>query len=394
MPELELGSEFAGHRIEALVGRGGMALVYRATELELNRPVALKLITPELALDAGFRSRFRSEWHVAASLDHPNVVPIYHAGESDGLLYITMRYVDGSDLRELIAFGALASDRAVRIVGQVADALDTAHGRGLVHRDVKPANILLTGAPGREHAYLSDFGLTKNAQTTVRGPTVTGQFLGTVDYAAPEQIEGRQPDARADVYSLGCVLFHAVTGHCPYERDSDVARLLAHLHDPPPAVTALLPEAPEFLDDVIRKALAKAPEDRFSSAGELADVASRALNGVGGPTVVTPSATLTPPAPAAPPRRRLVLAGVAATGARRRGGGGAAPGGRRASERASAPAAALRGGHGAAERTLAMARAQAGAHGPSAGSGGPCRRSDLARRRARARAADRLGRGL
>jgi hypothetical protein len=277
--ELEIGSDFAGHRIEALVGRGGMALVYRATQLELNRPVALKLIAPQLAEDREFRTRFRRESHIAASIDHPNVVPIFHAGEAEGRLYITMRFVDGTDLRQRLADGRrLTASGAVRIVAQVAAALDAAHAGGLVHRDVKPANILLTGAEGREHAYLTDFGLSKDtAVIDESGTTVSGQFIGTVDYAAPEQIEGRTPDRRSDVYALGCVLFHAVTGHCPYERDSDVAKLFAHLHDPPPSVTELLPQAPSVFDDIIRRALAKAPHERYSSAGELASAATDAL---------------------------------------------------------------------------------------------------------------------
>jgi hypothetical protein len=276
--ELEIGSDFAGHRIEALVGRGGMALVYRATQLELNRPVALKLIAPQLAEDREFRTRFKRESHIAASIDHPNVVPIFHAGEAEGRLYITMRFVDGTDLRERLADGRrLTAQGAVRIVAQIAAALDAAHARGLVHRDVKPANILLTGTEGSEHAYLADFGLSKDTVIDERGPTVTGQFIGTVDYAAPEQIEGRPPDQRADVYALGCVLFHAVTGHCPYERDSDVAKLFAHLHDPPPLVTELLPQAPSLFDDIIRRALAKTPEQRYWSAGDLASAATEAL---------------------------------------------------------------------------------------------------------------------
>jgi serine/threonine protein kinase len=174
--ELEIGSDFAGHRIEALVGRGGMALVYRATQLELNRPVALKLIAPQLAEDREFRTRFKRESHIAASIDHPNVVPIFHAGEADGQLYITMRFVDGTDLRERLADGRrLTPQGAVRIVAQVAAALDAAHARGLVHRDVKPANILITGAEGSEHAYLADFGLSNDTVIDERGPTVTGQ---------------------------------------------------------------------------------------------------------------------------------------------------------------------------------------------------------------------------
>ena len=316
MRELEIGSEFAGLRIEALVGRGGMALVYRAIQLELNRPVALKLIAPQLAEDREFRTRFKRESHIAASIDHPNVVPIFHAGEADGQLYITMRFVDGTDLRERLADGRrLTAQNAVHIVAQVAAALDAAHGRGLVHRDVKPANILLTGADGSEHVYLTDFGLSKDTVVMDEaGTTVSGQFIGTVDYAAPEQIEGRAPDRRADVYALGCVLFHAVTGHCPYERDSDVAKLFAHLHDPPPSITELLPQAPSVFDDLIRKALAKAPDDRYPSAGDLAVAATAALadaqrNGTGAPRRPPQAGR-----PAAGRGRRRRLAAIAAVG--------------------------------------------------------------------------------
>ena len=254
-----------------------MGVVYRATQLGLGRPVALKVIAPQLADDPDFRSRFERESQVAASLDHPHVIPIYHAGESDGTLYIAMRYVDGTDLAEVIeAEGRVDGAHAVAIVAEVASALDIAHERGLVHRDVKPANILVARNGRQEHVYLTDFGLMKDT-SLVDGLTQTGQFVGTVDYAAPEQIEGKASTARADVYALGCVLFHAVTGQRPYERDSDVAKLFAHLHDPPPAVTDLLPAFPSMFDDVIRRALAKNPDDRFPSAGDLAEAASAAL---------------------------------------------------------------------------------------------------------------------
>ena len=211
MSQVATGHEIAGYRIEAYIGRGGMGEVYRATQLSLARTVALKLIAAELARNHEFQSRFRREAQVAASLEHTNVLPVYEVGEADGLLFLSMRYVEGPNLAQLLAGGALAPARAVRIVAQVADALDEAHAHGLVHRDVKPANILLEDPGGREHAYLADFGLSKLAAVS-ESPTQTGQILGTVDYLAPEAIEAGGVDGRSDVYSLGCVLWEALTG--------------------------------------------------------------------------------------------------------------------------------------------------------------------------------------
>ncbi len=317
MTELTANAVVAGHRIESPVGRGGMGVVYKAIHLELGRPVALKVISTAFADDPSFRERFKRESRLAASIDHPNVIPVYEAGEADGALYITMRFVDGTDLGDIIERGGrIDYARAVHLVGQVGQALDAAHDRGLVHRDVKPANILVT--PGRkgEHVYLTDFGLTREAAGG-EALTQTGVFVGTVDYAAPEQIEGKRTDARADVYALGCVLFHAVTGQRPYERDSDVAKLFAHLNDPPPSVTELLPNAPSIFDDVIRRALAKHPADRYQSAGDLSDAAQAALQGrtptaehsvvhrSAAPTAVSgerpPTASTLPPTAASPP---------------------------------------------------------------------------------------------
>src|ERR671934_63624 len=217
--ELPVGSEFAGYRIEEVAARGGMGVVYRATQLRLGRTVALKLVTPTLARDESFRERFRREWMVAASIDHPNVIPVYEAGEEGDALFIAMRWVEGTDLRELIDSGALDPARAIHLVAQVASALDAAHARDLIHRDVKPANVLVTA---EDHVYLTDFGLTKHA-SSISGLTRTGQWVGTVDYTAPEQIEGAPVTARTDVYSLGCVLFEALTGQTPYKRENDLA---------------------------------------------------------------------------------------------------------------------------------------------------------------------------
>src|SRR6059058_4348505 len=212
MADLAPGDLFAGHRIDGVAGRGGMGVVYRATELALDRRVALKLITPALAGDPDFRARFVRESRAAASIEHPNVIPIFSAGEEQDVLYISMRFVDGQDLRALLrGEGRLEPRRAARIVAQVADALDAAHARGLVHRDVKPANILLAPESGAEKIYLTDFGLTKNTASE-SGMTRTGMFVGTVDYIAPEQIRGDRLDARTDVYALTCVLYRALTG--------------------------------------------------------------------------------------------------------------------------------------------------------------------------------------
>jgi serine/threonine-protein kinase len=277
VPRLAPGDEIAGYKIEEVAGEGGMGVVYRALDLALGRPVALKLIVTSLASDADFRARFKRESQLAASLDHPNVVPVYEAGEHDGVLYLAMRFVDGTDLGRLAAnAGGLPPERAVAIVAQLASALDAAHERGLVHRDIKPANVLVTGTAGEEHAYLTDFGLTKHTGAG-SALTRTGVFVGTLDYVAPEQIRGEPTDGRADVYALGCVLYTALTVKLPFDRDSDVAKMHAHLNDAPPRVTEAVAGAPAGLDAVIDRALAKDPEQRFQTAGELARAARAAL---------------------------------------------------------------------------------------------------------------------
>ena len=278
MSQVATGHEIAGYRIEAYIGRGGMGEVYRATQLSLARTVALKLIAAELARNHEFQSRFRHEAQVAASLEHTNVLPVYEVGEADGLLFLSMRYVEGPNLAELLAGGALAPARAVRIVAQVADALDEAHAHGLVHRDVKPANILLEDPGGREHAYLSDFGLSKLAAVS-ESPTQTGQLLGTVDYLAPEAIEAGGVDGRSDVYSLGCVLWEALTGTVVFPRTSPMAKLWGHVYDEPPVLTDARPGLAPGLDDVLQRALAKEPSERYPSAGDLGRAAVAVLEG-------------------------------------------------------------------------------------------------------------------
>jgi len=267
---LRIGSTFAGHRIDAIAGRGGMGVVYRATDLTLDRPVALKLLGPTLASDPVFRARFERECRLAAALDHPNVVPIFHAGAERGALYLTMRYIEGSDLRALLAEERrLEPPRAVGIVAQVADALTEAHRHGLVHRDVKPGNVLIATRDGHEHAFLTDFGITMDrvASTSL---TQTGFAVGTADYMAPEQAQGVDVDSRADIYALGCILYRALAGTVLYDKDSDVEKLWAHIHEPPPALLDVRPEIPPSLADAVERSLAKAPGDRQQTAGELA----------------------------------------------------------------------------------------------------------------------------
>ena len=274
--EPELGSTFAGHRLDAIAGRGGMGVVFRATDLTLDRPVALKVISPKVAADPVFRERFEREARAAAAIDHPHVVQVFHAGEEHGLLYLTMHFVAGTDLRaEIRDGGALDPARAVTVVGQVADALDAAHGRGLVHRDVKPANVLIGRRHEREHAFLTDFGVT--AAPAGQALTQTGTAVGTTDYMAPEQAAGEEADPRSDVYSLGCVLFEALTGVVLYERESDLGKLWAHVHEPPRALLEVRPDMPPALGDVLAQALAKEPAARQQTAGELGRAARAAV---------------------------------------------------------------------------------------------------------------------
>jgi serine/threonine-protein kinase len=274
-----IGTELAGFRIESVIGRGGMGVVYLAEQLRYGRKVALKVLAPELTADAMFRERFEQEWRTAARIEHPNIVPIYEAGEADGVLYIAMRYVQGIDLGALLATERqLDADRSLALLGQVAAALDAAHAQGLVHRDVKPANILIASGAGAEgdHAYLADFGVAKQAHTR-SGLTQTGVFVGTVDYAAPEQIEGRSVDGRADVYALGCVLYQCLSGFRPFEKDSEVAMISAHLFEPPPSLHARRPDLPSELDAIVARSLAKSPDDRYGTCRELVAAAREAV---------------------------------------------------------------------------------------------------------------------
>ena len=300
-PDSLIGTVLAGYRIESVVGRGGMSVVYLAEHQRLHRKAALKLLAPELAENESFRERFLRESEIVAQLDHPNVIPIFDAGEADGVLYIAMRYVDGTDLRErLKRDGTLEPGLALAILSQVAGALDVAHGRGLVHRDVKPANVLL--AEG-DHVYLADFGLSKQA-SSISGLTATGQFVGTVDYVAPEQIQGEAVDGRADQYALGCVLYECLAGETPFPRSSSIAVLWAHVEDEPPSLAAARPELPESLDHVVTRMLAKEPADRYGSCRELVEAAREAIAPAGAAVHEQPSIAAPPPDQAAPGKRR------------------------------------------------------------------------------------------
>jgi YVTN family beta-propeller protein len=257
-----------------------MGMVYLAEQIGPRRQVALKLLLAPATASEAFRERFLRESELAAAIDHPNVLPVYDAGETDGVLWIAMRYVDGIDLAGLLARdGPLEPEQALAIVGQVAGALDAAHARGLVHRDVKPANILLALEGGAvAHAWLADFGLTKRVGGA-RGLTVSGQVLGTIDYVAPEQVEGGPVDGLADQYSLACVLFECLTGQVPFRRDSELAVLWAHVHDPSPELREYRADLPAALDEVVGRALAKEPGDRYPSCGALVAAAQAALAG-------------------------------------------------------------------------------------------------------------------
>src|SRR5947209_6113143 len=311
MKALFPGSMFAGYRIEDVIGRGGMGVIYRAMEARPERVVAVKVVAPELATDVGFRARFLRESQIAASIEHPHVVPVLRVGEEDELLYIVMRFIRGQNLAQIVqAEAPLEPARAAQIVDQVADALDTAHEQGLVHRDVKPANVLVERRRRGDHVYLTDFGLTKHMATSA-SLTGTGMAVGTTDYMAPEQWEGRAVDRRVDIYSLGCVLFEMLTGRVPFRQEGQAARMYAHLTLLPPKVTELVPELPTEFDGVIGRALAKRPDERYASAGDLAaaalDAVKRDRTAAGFSAAGTQALTQPEPAPGATAVRPLTV---------------------------------------------------------------------------------------
>jgi hypothetical protein len=286
MGALAPGAVIGNCRIEGVVGQGGMGVVYRARQLDLDREVALKVVAPALTADPEARARFLAEARAAAAVEHPAVVPVHGAGEHDGAAYLVMRFVAGDDLRTLVRRdGALSPDAAARVCERLGEALDAIHRAGYVHRDVKPQNVLLDEDG---HVYLSDFGVAK-ALAATHGDTVTDHWVGTLDYVAPEQIRGQRVDARADVYALGGVLHFMLTGRVPYPRESDEARLWAHLHDPPPRPSVVAPHVPAAFDGVVAGAMAKDPDLRFESAGALGRAARAAAHGEA-PTAVMPRA--------------------------------------------------------------------------------------------------------
>lgn len=264
------GDELAGYRIERFIARGGMGSVYEATQLSLDRRIALKFISGGLGADERFRERFRREARSAAAIDHPNILPVYEAGElDDGRLFLAMRLVDGPDLSSLLRErGPLDVHQAVEVLSQVGAALDAAHERGLVHRDVKPANVMLEGRGPGWHAYLTDFGLAKPDEQG-SAHTATGELLGTIDYMAPEQINGEPLDGRADVYSFGCMVYRCLTGELPYRRETRTATLMAHANAPIPLPSATIAGLPAPLDIVVQRAMEKDPDKRARSAGAL-----------------------------------------------------------------------------------------------------------------------------
>lgn len=292
------GELFEGHEIEGVIGRGGMGIVYRARNVALDRTRAIKVIAPELSADPAYAGRFRRESRLAASVEHPNVVPVHGAGEDDGLLFIVMRLVDGVDLHRLVQDGPLPPSRAVPILRATADALDAAHRAGLVPRDVKPANVLIESRSGGEHVFLTDFGIAKPTSTKTAGGsdrepmtaiTIEGEVLGTADYVAPEQVEHGVADARSDVYSLACVAFHALTGSPPFRRDTDLATLIAQTKADRPAATDTVPDLPPGVDEALRRGMAIDPDERPQSAGAFINELEAAVDGE-----VTPVSQLRP----------------------------------------------------------------------------------------------------
>jgi serine/threonine-protein kinase len=301
---LENGTTIAGYRIEGVLGQGGMGVVYEATQLSLNRTVALKLLAGQLGDDPAFRERFRREGLLQAQIDHPNIVTVYEAGDTDAGLFLAMRLVRGPNLKDMIIARELDAGRSLRILTPVADALDAAHAEGLIHRDIKPQNILVSG---RDHAYLADFGLTKAPGE--KSLTKTGQFVGTLDYISPEQIRGKPASKQSDIYALAAVLYECLSGVVPYPKDSEAAVLYAHMSDEPPSVTEARPDLPGGLDDVIRKAMSKNPEERHQSASELMRDAEEAFSR-------KTRAAMTPPPPLETPEEAGIRASETDVGTR------------------------------------------------------------------------------
>jgi hypothetical protein len=281
-PWLGPGSRIAGYRLEEFIGAGGMAQVFRAYHEGMGRGVALKVLAAGLTVDDAFRRRFVREARSVAKVEHPHIIPVYEAGQENSVPFIAMRLVRGGDLRAMVARqGPMPAGRAAAFVSPVASALDTAHEAGLVHRDVKPANMLVDIGPGRpEHVYLTDFGLARgltSAGLTSGGLTTPGQFMGTPEYAAPEQITGGEVDGRADQYALACVAYTLLTGSAPYPREQALAVMYAQLYDPAPLVTAARPDLPAAVNDALAQAMEKKADDRFESCTAFAEALRAAL---------------------------------------------------------------------------------------------------------------------
>jgi hypothetical protein len=305
---LERGTTLAGYRIDGVLGQGGMGTVYEATQLSLDRVVALKLLAAHLSDDIGFRTRFKREGQVQARLEHPHIVTVYEAGETEHGLFIAMRLVRGRTLKNLITSRELDVHRTLKILGPVAEALDEAHAIGLIHRDIKPQNVLVGG---RDHSFLADFGLTK--ATTETSLTKTGHFVGTFDYIPPEQINGERATSASDIYSLAGVLYECLTGEVPYPKPAEAAVLYAHVADPPPRPTAQRPDLPPHLDEVVGRGMAKDPAARYSSASELIQEVRSSFPGQHAqPGPVGDTRTAASPRPAAPPPADLTAPGPTA----------------------------------------------------------------------------------
>jgi serine/threonine-protein kinase len=314
-----IGTNVAGYAIESVLGHGAMGVVYVARQDSPARRVALKLIAPAFAGDEVFRRRFLREATAAAAIEHPHILPVYAAGESNGILFMAMRLVDGQDLGEILrGSNELPLERVARIIRQVGEALDAAHARGLVHRDVKPGNVLVTHQPDAEDAdfcYLADFGVSTWTASSAASITLTGQMVGTASYVAPEQIEGGTVDGGADLYSLGCVLYECLTGRPPFSGRQAAAILYAHLHEEPAPPSSIRPDLPAGVDDVTTRALRKAPGERYASCRELMHDLGEALAGANVPRAKVPLATAprTPSTGVSVGRSRWAVAAVVAT---------------------------------------------------------------------------------
>lgn len=312
MPQApQIGDVIGGYRVERLIGRGGMGIVYLAQDVEAGTQAALKLLTPDLVEGPGFKERFQREADYANAIDHPNIIKSFRAGETGGILYMGMEYVDGTDLKAVLQTeGRLDPDRTTAILGQVASALDAAHEGGLLHRDVKPGNIMIASGRGHQeegHAYLTDFGLSKNPSSDSVALTNAGEFVGTIDYTAPEQVLGKPLDGRADVYALGCVVYECLTGSVPFQKPRDVEVIYAHIQDPPPRLSEARPDLPVELDAVISRAMAKDPAERQATCAELIEEVRTAAGLGGTPAGAGPAQD----APAAQELRLRVTAGRA-----------------------------------------------------------------------------------